>query len=128
MDLLCAYGFGGLDRVYVGCDEFGVFTLVDAKEQQVAAIDCAGLGIIVTLAAAFHVWEPSEARKRDLTTTSRLGAAVWLISLAICLLSVIIGATGATYFAVIFGVTTLVAIVAIRQLNLGSWGQRRSCR
>ena len=101
---------------------FGVFTLVDAKEQQVAAIDCAGLGIIVTLAAAFHVWEPSEARKRDSTTTSRLGAAVWLISLAICLLSVIIGATGATYFAVIFGVTTLVAIVAIRQLNLGSWG------
>ena len=75
------------------------------------------------MAAALHTSERSKARKPDQTAPLiRPTFVVWLTGLAICLLTVIIGATGATYFAVIFGVATLVAASIIRRFNFGSWG------
>ena len=46
----------------------------------------------------------------------------WLVALAICLLAVIVGATGATYFAVICGVATLVVAIMIWRFSIGPWG------
>ena len=104
----------------------GVFTFPNSEDfgqRRVAAIDCAGLGIIFTAAAALHTSERGKARKPDQTAPwIRPTFVVWLAGLAICLLAVIIGATGATYFAVIFGVATLVAAGIIRRFSLGSWG------
>ena len=61
------------------------------------------------MAAALHTFE-SKDRKPD-QTAPWVGAAflAWLAGLAICLLTVVIGASGATYYAVLFGVATLIA-------------------
>jgi hypothetical protein len=104
----------------------GVFTFPNSEDfgqRRVAAIDCAGLGIIFTAAAALHTSERSKERKSDQTVPWISPTfVVWLAGLAICLLAVIIDATGATYFAVIFAVATFVAAGIIRRFGLGSWG------
>jgi hypothetical protein len=103
-----------------------VFTFLNSEDfgqQRVAAIDCAGLGIIFTIAAALHTFERSKERTPNQTAVwTRPDFVVWLAGLAICMLTVIISASGATYLAVIFGVATLVATGIIRRFGLGSWG------
>ena len=100
-------------------------TLVDSgnfAEQRALAADAAGLGIIFTVAAALHTSQ-SKVGKPD-QTTARVGSAfvASLAGLAICLFIVIVGSIGATYFAFLFGVATLVASWIIWQFSLGSWG------
>lgn len=104
----------------------GLLTFLNSEgfeQQRVAAIDCAGLGVIFTVAAALHTSERSKARKPDQTAPLiRPAIVTWLTGLAICLLTVIIAATGATYFAVIFGVATIVAASIVRRFSFGTWG------
>jgi hypothetical protein len=94
----------------------------DAGQLRVAAIDCAGLGIIFATAAALNTFERSKTRQSDRASQWISPTLVgWLVAFAICFLTVI-GATGAIYFAVICGVATIVIPVMIRRLSLGPWG------
>ena len=103
----------------------GVFTFPSSEntgQLQVAAIDCAGLGIIFATAAALDTFERSKTRQSDRASPwIRPTLVGWLAAFAICFVTVI-GATGAVYFAVICGVATIVIPVMIRRLSLGPWG------
>ena len=95
----------------------------DAGQARVAAIDCAGLGVIFAAAAALHTSERGKARRPDQASSWIWPMFVaWLSALAICLLAVIVGATGPTYFAIICGVATLVVAIMIRRFSIGPWG------
>ncbi len=95
---------------------FGGGGQADATE---TAIAC--LGAIFATAAAFLT---SERKKPQVQTNSNslLAFVASLSALAICLLVVVIGATGQAYFAVVCGLATLVIAVIIRRFDLGPWG------
>jgi hypothetical protein len=97
---------------------FGGGGQADATE---TAIAC--LGAIFATAAAFLTSERKKVRPQVQTDSNSLPAFVASLSaLAICLLVVVIGATGQAYFAVMCGMATLVIAVIIRRFDLGPWG------
>ena len=94
----------------------------DGGQARVAATECAALGFILAGAAALHNFERSKTRRPDLANSFIWPTfAVW-IALVTCLLAIIIGGTGLTYFAVTCGVATLVATVMIVRFGIGPWG------
>jgi hypothetical protein len=90
-----------------------------------AATDSAGLGVILAVAATFHMFERGKAQPPD-----QRGLALWhwltfvacFIAVAICSLAVIVGATSQAYFAVACGLATLAVVVVTRRFNFGPWG------
>jgi hypothetical protein len=90
-----------------------------------AAADCAGFGVVLAAAAAFHMFERSKAQpadQLDLARQYRLIFLACLIAFAICTFAVIVGGTSQAYFAVGCGVATLLVAVITRRLNFGPWG------
>ena len=89
------------------------------------AIDCAGLGIIIAVAAAFHTFERGTIQRID---QSGSGLRYWLVALlslvaaATCSLAVFKNAASQTFFAVGCGIATLAVAVLIRRFLLGPWG------
>ena len=74
------------------------------------------------MAAAFLTSERKKVRPQIQTNRKPASFCGKSSALAICLLVVIIGATGQAYFAVICGMATLVIAVIIRRYDLGPWG------
>jgi hypothetical protein len=101
---------------------FGVFILSSSGDGGIArtvAADCAGLGVILAAASALQNntrWsDQSDALMRPKLMAS-------LAMLAVCLLSVIIGGSASTYFAVVCGVATVVVAIMILRFGIGPWG------
>jgi hypothetical protein len=90
-----------------------------------AATDSAGLGVILAVAATFHMFESGRAQppgQRRLARWHWLTFVACLIAVAICSVAVIVGATSQAYFAVACGVATLAVVVVTRRFNFGPWG------
>lgn len=104
----------------------------NVRQAAVAATDNAGLGVIISAAAAFHTLERRKMRMDQLKASRNSPTFVaCLAAFAICLLAVVIGATVGTYFAVICGIATLSVAIMICRFNLGPWGiaaSPRTCR
>lgn len=105
---------------------FAGFTFLSAGSPAAqAATDSAGLGVILTATAVFHMFERGKAQpldQRELALWHRLTFVACLIAVAICSVAVILGATSQTYFAVSCGVATLAVVVVTRRFNFGPWG------
>ena len=104
----------------------GAFTFLsqsDSGSAANAAIDCAGLGVILATAAAFHMYERGKTQPPDYVSP-----AIWLtfvgclVAVAICSLALIVGATSQLYFSIACGVATLVVALVIRRFSFGPWG------
>ena len=103
--------------------DFVILGSADAEQARIAATDCAGLGILFAAAAALHTFEREKPLRADQTGPWVWPMVVaWLVALAICMLALIVGATGSTYFAVICGVTTLVVAITVQRFSIGPWG------
>lgn len=92
-------------------------------QANIAAVDCAGLGVIFATAAVLRT---SERDKRRPPNQDSLWVwstpSVWLVALAICALAVIVGGRGPTYVAIMCGVAAVVVTAIIRQFRIGPWG------
>ena len=83
----------------------------------------AGLGVILSLAAALHTI--SQRRSRSEHTKSNPNWPIFAacsIAFALCSLSTITAGTSQTYFAVVCGIATLIIATAIRRYDIGPWG------
>lgn len=83
----------------------------------------AGLGVILSLAAALHTISQRMARSEHTKSNPN-----WLIfaacssAFALCSLSTIAAGTSQTYFAVVCGIAALIIATAIRRYDIGPWG------
>ena len=106
----------------------GIFILFDDYQDglaRVAASDCATLGIILAVAAAFQALERGYLKAQDqnsLAVSYWLAFVACLCATAICFLAVLVSATGQTYFAAACGIATFAIAIAIRRLQFGPWG------
>lgn len=88
-----------------------------------AAVDAAGLGVILALAAAFQRFEPHERPQpeEDQAMAFWLGVAARLAAVVICSLAVATAASQ-SYFAVICAAAMLAIVVLARRFGVGPWG------
>jgi hypothetical protein len=113
--LLLAAGLS--DRTFLGGDNGG--------QGYQAALDCAGLGVILATATGLHALEHTKARAKG-----EAGSAIWywlvfsacLVACVICCCALIVGGMGQIYFAVASGVAILIMAILIRRFWLGPWG------
>ena len=103
--------------------ELGAFSL--NKNLGTDARDSIALGAVLSTATAIRTFERHETRRRraEISTagfTSFLLAS--LFSFATCWIAISFNATGPLIFAIICGLATLIIVVSIRRLGLGSWG------
>jgi hypothetical protein len=106
---------------------FGVASLDsgNASFEEMQAIDCVALGIIIAAAAGIRTLERYETRH---ASPHRSVAVLWCTfaacagAIALCAVALIVEARDATLIAAAFGVIALVAVVCIRRLGLGTWG------
>jgi hypothetical protein len=107
---------------------FSDFTLPSNGARGVAhdaAIDSAGLGVIVAAATALHT-----LGRGGTQGTEQGRAAAWsmltfmacLVAVTLCSWTVFTGATSQARFAVICGVATFTVAIVIRRFRLGPWG------
>lgn len=89
------------------------------------AIDCASLGIVISLAGIVRTFERHKFRRQGVERT----LSVMLIELpycaaafAVCVTVLLFQAPGTHLLAVGYGVMAIVAIVCIRRFALGPWG------
>jgi hypothetical protein len=83
----------------------------------------AGLGVILSLAAALHTIGQRMSRSEHTKLNPRwLIFAACLIAFALCCLTTITVGTSQTYFAVVCGIATLIVATAIRRYDIGPWG------
>jgi len=104
--------------------ELGAFTSLN-KSLGADARDSIALGAVLSTATAIRTFERHETRRRraEISTagfTSFLLAS--LFSFATCWIATSFNATGPLIFAIICGLATLIIVVSIRRLGLGSWG------
>ena len=106
----------------------GLSTFLSARynaEVGTAIANSASLGIIFAIAAALHTSEQSrrQRQKQDASSVSIWAvSAACVIALAICLVALMLEATGQAYFSVFFGVATFTIVITVRRFNLGAWG------
>jgi len=103
--------------------ELGAFSL--NKNLGTDARDSIALGTVLSTATAIRTFERHETKRRraEISTagfTSFLLAS--LFSFATCWIAISFNATGPLIFAIICGLATLMIVVSIRRLGLGSWG------
>ena len=104
---------------------FSFLSVSAGSPANVAMTDCAGLGIILALATAFHIIERAKTQQLGPDgSASRLrkAFAASLIAFAICCWAVFTGGTGQTYFAVTCGVATITVAIIARRFQFGVWG------
>lgn len=108
--------------------KFGVFTFLTSgnnrEQSDFLATAIAGLGIILSSAAALHTIEQREMSHPKQIRSDRgwLAFSACLVAFAICCLATLIVATSQTYFAVGCGIATLVVATMIRRFDIGAWG------
>ena len=109
-------------------EHLGIITLFDdfqGGSVRVAASDCATLGIVLAAAAAFQALERGYVKvqgQNSVAASYGLALVACLGATAICILAVLVSATGQTYFAAACGVATFAVAIAIRRLRFGPWG------
>jgi hypothetical protein len=88
-----------------------------------AAVDGAGLGLILATAVTFQKFEPHENPRRDDDRAMAfwLSVAACIVAAAICALAVATVA-GRSYFAVICGAAILAIVALTRRFGVGLWG------
>jgi len=89
------------------------------------AIDCAGLGIVISLAGIVRTFERYKFRRQgaDRTLSAMLRALIYYAAaFSVCVTVLLFQAPGAHLLAVGGGVIAIVAIVCIRRFALGPWG------
>jgi hypothetical protein len=85
------------------------------------AAECAGLGVIITAAAVFLVFERSSANQVQPSIWYALAIAACLAAFALCSAAMMTNAENPTRFAVLCGIATLAAAILIRRFGLGPW-------
>lgn len=89
------------------------------------ALDCAGLGVVISLASIVRTLERYKTRRHgaDRTLPALLRAFTCsAAAFAVCVAVLLFQAPGAHLLAVGYGVIVIIAIVCIRRLALGPWG------
>jgi hypothetical protein len=104
-----------------GLGGFAFLSIRDGAPTAIAAIDSAGLGIILAVAAAFHTLECEKIKTPD-QNRSPLAFVACFVAVAICSLAAFISATSQTYFALACGGATLAVAIVIRRFRPGPWG------
>lgn len=103
--------------------ELGAFSL--NKNLGTDARDSIALGTVLSTATAIRTFERHETRRRR-AEISTAGFTFFLLaslfSFATCWIAISFNATGPLIFAIICGLATLIIVVSIRRLGLGSWG------
>src|SRR5262245_18118949 len=66
--------------------------------------------------------KPGEGTQRSQLLVLRFSCSQVFISFAACWIAISFNATGPLIFAIICGLATLIIVVSIRRLGLGSWG------
>ena len=104
--------------------ELGAFTSLN-KNLGTDARDSIALGTVLSTATAIRTFERHETRRRR-AEISTAGFTFFLLaslfSFATCWIAISFNATGPLIFAIICGLATLIIVVSIRRLGLGSWG------
>src|SRR5262249_37624861 len=104
--------------------ELGAFTSLN-KNVGTDARDSIALGTVLSTATAIRTFERHETRRRR-AEISTAGFTFFLLaslfSFATCWIAISFNATGPLIFAIICGLATLIIVVSIRRLGLGSWG------
>jgi hypothetical protein len=98
---------------------------VHADSLQNVAIDCAGIGAIITASTILHLVDSAHTRGNEKNPPAAWYQLVFLgsvFALVVCLFSVITSATGQTDFAVAAGVATLAIAAGARHFQVGPWG------
>ena len=103
--------------------ELGAFSL--NKNLGTDARDSIALGTVLSTATAIRTFERHETRRRR-AEISTAGFTFFLLaslfSFATCWIAISFNATGPLIFAITCGLATLIIVVSIRRLGLGSWG------
>ena len=103
--------------------ELGAFSL--NKNLGTYERDSIALGTVLSTATAIRTFERHETRRRR-AEISTAGFTFFLLaslfSFATCWIAISFNATGPLIFAITCGLATLIIVVSIRRLGLGSWG------
>jgi hypothetical protein len=106
----------------VACsDLFGVNLVTDREE----ARDCACLGLILSAACGYLVFERNETRRsksgrREPDFVLALGAS--LAAFLVCAIAIALARSGSLIFAASCGFGAFAAVILVRRLDLGRWG------
>lgn len=106
----------------VACaDLFGVNFVADREE----ALDCACLGVVLSAACGYLVFERNETRRSKSGRREPdllLAAGASLAAFLICAIAIAVARSGSLIFAASCGFGVFAAVILVRRLDLGRWG------
>jgi len=120
--LIAATAASVLIAFLVFCHDLFGFSFIVAGA---GALDCACLGLILSLACASLVYERHETRRNkpgQSETKFIANMAVYALAFLICLGAIIGAKSGSLAFAAACGCAVFCGVILIRRLELGRWG------
>ena len=107
-------------------DVFGLtFLGAGAASERSQVVDCTAIGAIIALAGCIRTIERFETRKASPDRSVpflTLTLAGCVVTLALCVAALMLGATAGVILAAAYGLVALASTSAIRRLGLGPWG------